>query len=106
MERQAEPNEGKPVLVIDGATFDDLRGLAAQFSTHLDGHEWTGNLDAFNDILGGGFGTPEGGFALRWLNSALSAERLGSDFWTVVEIVRSHGPGGGEPEHGVILDLA
>jgi hypothetical protein len=39
--------------------------------------EWGHNLDAFNDILRGGFGTPEGGFVLRWVNSALSRERLG-----------------------------
>ena len=40
-------------------------------------YEWRGNLDAFNDILRGGFGTPEGGFVIRWENSILSRERLG-----------------------------
>jgi len=39
--------------------------------------KWGHNLDAFNDILRGGFGTPEGGFILRWKNSAVSRERLG-----------------------------
>ena len=39
--------------------------------------DWGHNLDAFNDILRGGFGTPDGGFVLRWINSRLSQERLG-----------------------------
>jgi hypothetical protein len=43
----------------------------------LDGHTWRGNLDAFNDILRGGFGTPETGWVLRWLNSDLSRAVLG-----------------------------
>jgi len=34
-------------------------------------------LDAFNDILRGGFGTPEEGFVLRWKNSTRSQESLG-----------------------------
>jgi hypothetical protein len=60
--------------------FHDLDGFSAEFSTRaLPVYRWRGNLDAFNDILGGGFGTPEGGFVLRWLNSSLSADRLGYD---------------------------
>src|SRR5262245_39633780 len=43
----------------------------------IPGAAWGRNLDAFNDILRGGFGTPEGGFVLQWINSALSRERLG-----------------------------
>ena len=39
--------------------------------------DWGHNLDAFNDILRGGFGTPEEGFTLRWLHHAVSKERLG-----------------------------
>jgi hypothetical protein len=38
---------------------------------------WGHNLDAFNDILRGGFGTPEDGYAIHWKNHALSRERLG-----------------------------
>lgn len=67
-----------PVIEINGLRFNDLAGFAEEFSTQaLAGHQWHGNLDAFNDILRGGFGTPEGGFTLRWLNSTLSTERLG-----------------------------
>jgi hypothetical protein len=38
---------------------------------------WGRNLDAFNDILRGGFGTPEGGFILRSVNAARSRDLLG-----------------------------
>jgi hypothetical protein len=38
---------------------------------------WRGSLDAFNDILRGGFGTPEDGWVLRWLNSESSRAALG-----------------------------
>jgi len=30
-----------------------------------------------NDVLRGGFGTPEGGFIIRWKNHQLSKDRLG-----------------------------
>ena len=66
-----------PVLVIDGAVFSDFEGFAREFSRLLDDHVWRGNLDAFNDILRGGFGTPEGGWVLRWLNSDVSRVVLG-----------------------------
>ncbi|MDJ0382548.1 barstar family protein [Streptomyces sp. G-G2] len=37
-----------------------------------------GNLDAFNDCLGGGFGTPDDGdFRIDWYDHELSRERLG-----------------------------
>jgi RNAse (barnase) inhibitor barstar len=67
----------KPVLVIDGAAFDDFEGFAREFSKLLTDYEWAGNLDAFDDILRGGFGTPEDGFILRWINSDRSRETLG-----------------------------
>lgn len=66
-----------PVLVLDGCRFDDLDGFAREFSKLLGGHVWKGNLVAFNDILRGGFGTPEDGFVLRWLNSSRSRDMFG-----------------------------
>lgn len=45
----------------------------------MSGYQWRGHLDAFNDILRGGFRTPDGGFVLRWVNSSLSIDRLGYD---------------------------
>lgn len=35
------------------------------------------NLDAFRDCLCGDFGTPDGGYVIRWLNSAVSRRNLG-----------------------------
>lgn len=79
---EAKPYPGKvpaelPVLVIDGSRFDNLAGFAREFSSLLGDHTWAGNLDAFNDILSGGFGTPETGFVLRWLHSDRSRQSLG-----------------------------
>ncbi|MFI7283287.1 hypothetical protein ACIBOV_23790 [Micromonospora chersina] len=68
-----------PVLVIDGASFSDLDGFAREFSRLLCHWTWNGNLDAFNDILRGGFGTPEDGWVLRWVSSDLSRVALGYD---------------------------
>jgi hypothetical protein len=66
-----------PVLVIDGARFADFDGFTREFSRLLRGHTWNGNLDAFNDLLRGGFGTPKGGWVLRWVNAELSRAALG-----------------------------
>lgn len=43
----------------------------------LGGARWGTNLDAFNDVLRGGFGTPEEGFTLRWRDSAVARRLLG-----------------------------
>ena len=77
---QSEINSDLPVLVLDGARFSDLQGFYDEVSNQLiPGASWGRNLDAFNDILRGGFGTPDDGFQLRWVNSALSRKRLGWD---------------------------
>lgn len=91
---------------IDGSRFETLEGFYDEVSRVLvPGRFWGRNLDAFNDILSGGFGTPDGGFALRWKNHELSRSRL-AEFETLVEIIRSHGPGGSEAEDNVELVLA
>lgn len=99
----------KPVLEIDGARFSDRATFQAEVSERLiPGSAWGGNLDAFNDILRGGFGTPDGGFVLRWKNAELSRQRLSSEprlFDDLVEIIRVHGEGGQEAEDGVELIL-
>jgi len=70
----------KPVFEIDGCSFNSLDGFFDAFgSAVLGGTEYGRNLDAFNDILRGGFGSPEGGFILRWKNSDVSREQLGWD---------------------------
>jgi RNAse (barnase) inhibitor barstar len=64
--------------VIDGARFSTLEEFYDEISRVLiPGADWGRNLDAFNDILRGGFGTPPEGFILRWQNSRLSRRRLG-----------------------------
>jgi RNAse (barnase) inhibitor barstar len=68
----------KTVYQIDGNNFSTLKEFYAEISRVLiPGASWGHNLDAFNDILRGGFGTPEGGFILRWKNSKESRQRLG-----------------------------
>jgi hypothetical protein len=66
-----------PVLTIDGARFSDFDGFTGEFSRLLRDYTWQGNLDAFDDMLGGGFGTPDGIWILRWFNSRLSRSALG-----------------------------
>jgi len=68
----------KQVYEIDGAEFASLAGFFDEISKKLiPNAKWGHNLNAFNDVLRGGFGTPEEGFVLRWKNSEISRERLG-----------------------------
>lgn len=64
--------------VLDGDAFATLEESAKHFS-HVVLHEyrWSGNLDAFNDLLRGGFGTPDDGFVLVWQNHQKSRRDLG-----------------------------
>jgi RNAse (barnase) inhibitor barstar len=67
----------KAVFEIDGRDFFTLEDFYEVVSRVLiPGASWGHNLDAFNDILRGGFGTPDGGFVIRWSNSTLSRDRL------------------------------
>jgi RNAse (barnase) inhibitor barstar len=68
----------KKVYEVDGYHFSTLEEFYEEVSRVLipDAY-WGRNLDAFNDILRGGFGTPEEGFILRWKNSGVSRQRLG-----------------------------
>src|ERR1051325_320154 len=68
----------KQVYEIDGTRFSTLEEFYEEVSRVLipDAY-WGRNLDPFNDILRGGFGTPEEGFVLVWKNSDLSRRRLG-----------------------------
>jgi RNAse (barnase) inhibitor barstar len=68
----------KRVYEIDGTDFTSLDEFYDAISKNLiPSAAWGRNLDAFNDILRGGFGTPREGFVLRWKNTDLSRERLG-----------------------------
>ena len=64
--------------VLDGAKITSLEAFFEQVSRVLiPGAYWGRNLDAFNDILRGGFGTPDEGFMIRWINSDASRTHLG-----------------------------
>jgi RNAse (barnase) inhibitor barstar len=64
--------------ILDGAVITSLDAFYEWVSRVLiPGANWGRNLDALNDILRGGFGTPEGGFVIRWNNSDLSRAKLG-----------------------------
>jgi len=68
----------KRIYEIDGSDFSTLEEFYDVISrTLIPGAQWGRNLDAFNDILRGGFGTPDRGFVIRWRNSHESQERLG-----------------------------
>ena len=68
----------RPTYEIDGANFSTLEEFYDEIGrVLLPGKAWGRNLDAFNDVLRGGFGTPENGFVFRWKNSDQSRVRLG-----------------------------
>jgi RNAse (barnase) inhibitor barstar len=68
----------KIVVTVDGANFSTLEGFFDEFERRaLNAKAWGRNLDAFNDVLRGGSGTPPGGFVLVWRHHALSRHRLG-----------------------------
>ena len=107
------------VYEIDGDDFSTLEEFYDEISRVLiPGVYWGRNLDAFNDILRGGFGTPDDGFTLRWKRHEVSRQRLGyartraqakmgeTVFEELLEIIRIHGPGGRESEDKVELVLS
>ena len=66
------------VYELDAENFSTLEGFYDEVSrVMIPGATWGHSLDAFNDILRGGFGTPDEGFTLRWTNHELSRTRLG-----------------------------
>jgi len=63
--------------ILDGSKITSLEAFYDQVSEVLiPDTYWGNNLDAFNDILRGGFGTPEEGFVLRWTHSEVSRKNL------------------------------
>jgi RNAse (barnase) inhibitor barstar len=67
----------KPIFELDGRGFDSLDAFYDEITRVLGLSSWGRNLDAFNDILRGGFGRPDGGFVLRWRHSDHSRAALG-----------------------------
>jgi RNAse (barnase) inhibitor barstar len=64
--------------VLAGSKIEPLEDFYDEVSrVLLPGACWGRNLNAFNDILRGGFGTPKEGFTLRWAHSRASRKALG-----------------------------
>lgn len=81
----------KPLYEIDGENFSDLEGFYKEFNEKVFNNETVvHNLDALNDVLRGGFGTPEEGFRLFWHNSERSRKNLKDKFDVVLDIFKRH----------------
>lgn len=51
--------------ILDGTRITSLETFYDEISrVVIPGHQWGRNLDALNDILRGGFGTPDEGFTI------------------------------------------
>ncbi len=111
---ESEPLEER---TIDGARFKTLSEFYDEVERVLiPGATWGRNLNAFNDILRGGFGTPDEGFVLVWKHAETSRTSMNSPGWpsgaaeqtvfeALVEYIELHGPGGEEAEDNVHLRL-
>jgi calcineurin-like phosphoesterase family protein/RNAse (barnase) inhibitor barstar len=85
---------------LDGSAMPDLAAVFGQVGERIiPGAPWGRNLDAFNDVLRGGFGTPDDGLTIVWHDAAAAHRSLGADFATLVEIIHGHGPGADRHGH-------
>jgi len=86
----------KQIIIINGENFSDLEGFYDEIDRVLTKDlDWkTGhNLDAFNDLLRGGFGVYEYEEPVKiiWTNYSESIKRLGSELSdTLIEIITDH----------------
>lgn len=68
----------KKLYTLDGSRFSTLEEFYDEVGRVLAPEiTWGRNLDAFNDLLRGEFGTPDNGFILRWKGADLSRNTLG-----------------------------
>lgn len=67
----------KQTITVDGECFKSLEQFFVHFQNRALNGPWGNNLDAFNDVLRGGFGTPDEGFVILWKNHQLSKSLLG-----------------------------
>jgi hypothetical protein len=68
----------KAEYLIDGLQFQNFEEFIAHFNhVFFNGRPvWNGNLNAFNDILRGGFGQPEEGYTIKWIHSEEAQKNL------------------------------
>lgn len=96
----------KKIYILDCNRIQSLNGFYREVTNVLlEGGRWGKNLDAFNDILRGGFGQlPKEGFILRLKNSGRLKRALGvATYNTIIDIIKTHGVGGQEESDGVEL---
>lgn len=68
----------KKVYSIDGDKINSLEEFYEAVGEHIiPSADWGHNLDALNDVLRGGYGTPDDGFILEWKNFQKSKVSLG-----------------------------
>lgn len=77
METLTAPRTQIPTYVIDGSKARTWPEIVASINAFIPDSEWQGNsLDALDDILYGGYGTPEK-FIVIWKASEVSRQALG-----------------------------
>jgi len=71
--------ENRHKIHIDGTKINSLDDFFREISRHLfpDVPKWKYNFDGLDDMLGGGFGSPENGCVIVWDNHKLSRASLG-----------------------------
>ena len=95
-------------IILDGERFDDMEGFYQEIDRLLtkDLQGWTGhNLDAFNDLLRGGFGIHEYGepIKIRWIHHAKSRRDLGEEMVGILKEIILDSDGSG---HDCQLELS
>jgi RNAse (barnase) inhibitor barstar len=97
---------GKKIYVINGMNVTSVASFYDEITNLLIlGAKWGRNLDAFNDILRGGFGTSSEGFVLRLTYNGRLRKALGPSYSKIIDIIKTHCVGGQEENDGVELKL-
>ena len=77
MKTLTAPRTQLPTYVIDGSKARSWPEIVASINAFIPNSAWQGNsLDALDDILYGGYGTPEN-FVVVWKASEVSRQALG-----------------------------
>lgn len=95
------------VYTIDGGVVETVEDFYNEIERNIiPQRRWARDLTGFDDVLGGDYGTPDGGFILRITEADAMEARLGHRlFARILAIARKHGQGGKRASDGVILEL-
>ena len=82
------------IIEINGNKFSNMKGFYREIESKMTfGLNWKigRNLNAFNDVLHGGFGVNEVDekYILKWHRSEKSKSEL-KDFYRIIEIIKEH----------------